>query len=83
MTYKKYEDDFKRKIVNLYLSGHSVADLSNTHKISTTAIYSWIKIYGKTESTKHQTNLEISKENERLKKEVSILKQAMTILTSK
>ncbi|MEK4078797.1 transposase [Solibacillus sp. FSL K6-1126] len=83
MTYKKYEDDFKRKIVNLHLSGHSVADLSNAHKISNTAIYSWIKIYGKSETTKQQINLEMSKENERLKKEVAILKQAMTILSSK
>lgn len=83
MTYKKYEDDFKRKIVNLHLSGYSVADLSNAHKISNTAIYSWIKIYGKSEPTKQQTNLEMSKENERLKKEVAILKQAMTILSSK
>ena len=83
MTYKKYEDDFKRKIVNLHLSGHSVADLSNAHKISITAIYSWIKIYGISEPTRQQINLEMSKENERLKKEVAILKQAMTILSSK
>jgi len=83
MTYKKYEDDFKRKIVNLHLNGHSIAGLAIAHNISNTTIYSWIKIYGKTKSSKHQINLKISKENERLKKEVAILKQAMTIMTSK
>ena len=83
MTYKKYNDDFKRKIVNLHLNGHSVADLAIAHNISHTSIYTWSKIYANTDSQKNQINLEISKENERLKKEVAILKQAITIMTSK
>lgn len=83
MTYKKYEEDFKRKIVKLHLEGHSVAALSSTHNISHTSIYKWINNQKKSELQNEKVTLEISKENERLKKEVDILKQAMTILATK
>lgn len=83
MTYKKYEEDFKRKIVKLHLEGHSVAELSNTHNISHTSISTWIKEQKKSDLQNKKGTLEISKENERLKKEVAILKQAMTILATK
>ena len=83
MTYKKYEEDFKRKIVKLHLEGHSVAALSNIHNISHTSIYTWLKKQKKSELQNEKISLEISKENERLKKEVAILKQAMTILATK
>lgn len=65
MTYKKYEEDFKRKIVKLHLEGHSVAELSSIHNISNTSIYTWIKNQKKSELQNEKPTLEISKENER------------------
>lgn len=40
----KYDDDFKKSIVNLYHSGKSQTQLSNQYGISTSAIGTWIKM---------------------------------------
>ncbi|MDM5220335.1 transposase [Peribacillus sp. NJ11] len=84
MTYKKYDEQFKKRIVKLHIEGKSVPDLGAEYGISPTSIYTWVKTYSNIETTISPKKLnEISKENIRLKKEVEILKQAMSIMSSK
>lgn len=40
---KKYNDDFKKTVVDLYYSGSPVKDLSNEYHLSEVTIYKWIK----------------------------------------
>ncbi|MDC3422016.1 IS3 family transposase [Aquibacillus koreensis] len=42
-TGKKYNEDFKKMIVDLYNSGSSAKDLSSEYGVSEVTIYSWIK----------------------------------------
>lgn len=42
-TKKKYNDDFKKTIVELYHTGSSVSTLSSKHGLSEITIYKWIK----------------------------------------
>lgn len=84
MTNKKYNEHFKKEIVKLHIEGKSVAYLSIEYKISPTSIYKWIKLYSKQQVivTPKQFN-EIYRENRKLRQEVEILKQAMSIMTAK
>ncbi|MDQ0162542.1 transposase [Bacillus alveayuensis] len=42
---KKFNDDFKKMVVDLYHSGHLVKDLSSEYSVSEVTIYNWIKKY--------------------------------------
>ncbi len=42
-TNKRYNEDFKRTVVDLYHSGYSVKELSSEYGISEVTIYKWIK----------------------------------------
>ncbi|PGB08063.1 transposase [Bacillus toyonensis] len=83
MSSKKYEESFKKKIVQLHLEGRATTELGKEYKVSPTAIYSWIKLYADESAISFKEFSAIQKENKRLKQEVEILKQAMTIMTSK
>ncbi len=83
MSNKKYDESIKKKIVQLYLQGRSTAELGKEYKISPTSIYSWVKLYTDQFEISLKDFNEIKKENIRLKQEVEILKQAMTIMNSK
>lgn len=83
MSSKKYDENFKKKIVQLHFEGKSATELSKECKVSLTTIYSWIKLYADKSAISLKEFTDIQKENKRLKQEVEILKQAMTILTSK
>lgn len=85
---KRYNDDFKKTIVDLYHSGSSVQDLSSEYGISNVTIYKWIKDFTPVEGVdgKEITPKEvdaIQKENLRLKQELEILKKAMAIFAQK
>lgn len=84
MTNKKYDEHFKKEIVKLHIEGRSVTDLSIEYEISSTSIYKWIKVYSKQQVivTPKQCN-EVYRENKKLRQEVEILKQAMSIMTAK
>ncbi|GGK27096.1 hypothetical protein GCM10010965_19850 [Caldalkalibacillus thermarum] len=43
MNRKKFNDDFKKMIVDLYHSGTSVKDLSGEYGVSEVTVYRWIK----------------------------------------
>lgn len=40
---KKYNEDFKKMVVDLYNSGSSARDLSSEYGVSEVTIYAWIK----------------------------------------
>lgn len=86
MKRKRYNQEFKETIVELYRSGTSVSDLSREYGLSEVTIYKWIKAHSPIESGDGLTPAEmaeIQKENLRLQQEVEILKKAMTIFARK
>ncbi|MCU9600883.1 transposase [Pallidibacillus thermolactis] len=85
---KRYNDDFKSMVVDLYHSGSSVKDLSSEYGVSNVTIYKWIKDLTPIEgiSDKEITPKDVDaihKENLRLKQELEILKKAMVIFARK
>lgn len=86
-TGKKYNDDFKKTIVDLYQAGNSVKELSSEYGVSEVTIYKWVKEFTPISSEKGSLTskelAEIQKENLRLKQELEILKKAMAIFAKK
>ena len=87
-TGKKYNEDFKKTVVDLYHSGSSVKDLSIEYGVSEVTIYAWIKKFSpiKTEDGSTVTADEIAKMKKqmlRLQEENEILKKAMAIFAKK
>ncbi|ATO51572.1 transposase [Brevibacillus laterosporus] len=86
-TNKKYKEDFKRTIVDLYHSGHKVKSLSSEYGISEVTICKWVKEFTPFgEGVKAITPKEVAvmqKEMLRLKQENEILKKAMAIFAKK
>lgn len=87
MKSKKYNEEFKKTMVELYHSGNSVKDLSSEYGISEVTIYKWIKAFtpvGSREDALTPKEIEaIQKENLRMKQEIEILKKAMAIFAKK
>lgn len=86
MKQKRYNQEFKQTIVELYRSGTSVSDLSREYGVSEVTIYKWIKVLSPIENGGGLTPAEIAeiqKENLRLQQEVEILKKAMTLFAKK
>jgi transposase len=86
-TGKKYNDDFKKTIVDLYHAGNSVKNLSSEYGVSEVTIYKWVKEFTPISSEEGSLTpkelAEIQKENLRLKQELDILKKAMAIFAKK
>ncbi len=85
---KRYNDDFRKMVVELYHSGQSVRDLSSEYGVSEVTIYKWIKDFtpvdeSDEESLTSKEVAEIQKENLKLKQELEILKKAMAIFAKK
>ena len=82
---KKYDENFKKMVVELYQSGQSVEQLRAEYGLSTQTIYRWIKLYtqnseiGMTEAEM----LVMKKEMARMQEEITILKKALTIFAQK
>ena len=86
MSQKRYNQEFKQTVVELYRSGTPVSQLSSEYGVSEVTIYKWIKQLSPIEGTQELTVSEvdaIQKENLRLKQEIEILKKAMTIFARK
>ena len=86
MKQKRYNQEFKQTIVELYRSGTSVSQLSSEYGVSEVTIYKWIKHIPQLKEQQGLTApeiAEIQKENLRLKQELEILKKAMTIFAKK
>ena len=85
---KRFNDDFRKMVVELYHSGQSVRDLSSEYGVSEVSIYRWIKDHTPVDPSNKDALTpkevaEIQKENLRLKQELEILKKAMAIFAKK
>ena len=87
MSRKRYNQEFKQTVVELYRSGTPVSQLSSEYGVSEVTIYKWIKQLSPIEGTTQELTVSdveaIQKENLRLKQELEILKKAMTIFARK
>ena len=82
---KKFDEDFKKMILDLNQSGQSVEELAEQYGIATQTIYRWKKLHIKNEAT-GMTEAEIlamKKEMARMQEENTILKKALTIFAQK
>ena len=86
-TGTRYDEDFKRTLVNLYQSGGKTQSaLCKEYGVSTTALGRWIKQYSTVETddgevlTAKQVK-ELQKRNAQLEEELLILKKAIAIFT--
>ena len=94
MTRRKrrdYTDEFKNQMVQLYLSGKPRAEIAREYDLTESALDRWIKQSQSTGSFREADNrsaeenelIQLRKENQRLKMENDILKQAALILGRK
>ena len=82
---KKFDEDFKKTILDLNQSGQSVEELAEQYGIATQTIYRWKKLYTKNEATgiTEAEILTMKKEMARMQEENTILKKALTIFAQK
>ena len=90
-TPRHYTAQFKQQMVDLYNNGKSATDIAREYYITRSALHSWIKRINGTGSAAAKDNLtpeqlelkQLRRENERLKMENDILKQAALIFGRK
>lgn len=88
---REYTDEFKNQMVRLYLNGKSRSEIIKEYELTATAFDRWVKQSKSTGSFKEQDNrsdeetelIKLRKENQQLKMENDILKQAALILGRK
>jgi len=85
---KRYNDNFRKMVVDLYHSGQSVRSLSSEYGVSEVTIYAWIKKItpmdledGSSITPDDYANLQ--KQMLKLQEENDILKKAMAIFAKK
>ncbi len=95
MTQKKerrlFSEDFKNQIFQLYVNGKSKSDIAKEYDLSLSVLNRWIKQAQSTGSFKEKDNrtpdeielIKLRKENQQLKIENDILKQAALIMGRK
>ena len=88
---RTFTDEFKRQMVQLYENGKSRADIVNEYELTASALDRWIKQAERSGSFSERNNrspeenelIALRKENQRLKMENDILKQAALIIGRK
>ncbi len=88
---RTYTEEFKRKLVALYNAGKPRQEIVREYKLTESAFDRWISRINKTGSTKEADNrrdvenelIKLRKENNQLKIENEILKQAALIFAQK
>ncbi len=92
MSKKRYEENFKKQLVNIYNQGnHTYRELQEQYGVSGSTIRQWVVRYNKTESFNAKDNMtdqekeliELRKRNKQLEMENDILKQAALLLGKK
>ena len=85
-NYKKYDEDFKKSLVNLHQGGKTQTSLCKEYGVSFTALSRWVKQYSEVKIedgsilTARQVK-ELKKKNALLEEENLILKKAIAIFT--
>ena len=90
-TKREFTDAFKQQIVQLYNSGKPRSEIIKEYDLTPSAFDKWVSRINATGSTKESDNrspeaaelLKLRKENQQLKMENDILKQAALILAQK
>ena len=88
---KRYTDEFKQQIVSLVQTGRSIIDVAKEYNIAKSTVNKWVKDFSSSGSFKAKDNrteeekelLKLRKENQQLKMENDILKQAALIMGRK
>lgn len=84
---RKFDEAFKRQIVELYDNGKPVSEIEKEHDLSHSTVNRWVRLIHESGSTRAADNrtpeeeelIRLRKENARLRMEVDILKQAALI----
>ena len=87
----KYEDAFKKQLVDLYNNGKSAGEIINEYHVSRSALHKWIRYFNSSGSFKERDNRsqlekdykDLEKEVRQLRMENDILKQAALIMGRK
>lgn len=87
----KYEDEFKKQLVELYNNGKPVNDILSEYRVSRSALHKWINYFNNSGSFKAKDNRSanevelkrLEKEIRQLRMENDILKQAALIMGRK
>ncbi|SHK57027.1 transposase [Paramaledivibacter caminithermalis DSM 15212] len=88
---KRYTEEFKKQIVVLVKSGKSPTEIVKEYNVARSTVNKWVKDYTTSGSFKAKDNrtkeenelIKLRKENQRLKMENDILKQAALIMVRK
>ena len=88
---REFTAQFKNQMVQLYNSGKSRSEIAREYDLTLSALNNWIRRINSTGSTKECDNrsseatelIKLRKENQKLKMENDILKQAALILAQK
>lgn len=88
---KRYTDEFKKQIVGLVKNGKSPLEIAKEYNLARSTINKWFKDYSTSGSFKAKDNrteeenelIKLRKENQKLRMEVDILKQAALIMARK
>jgi len=90
-TRRSFTDEFKTQMVQLYLSGKRKSDIIREYELTPSSLDRWIQQHEVTGSYREKDNrsdeenelIRLRKENQRLKMENDILKQAALIIGRK
>jgi transposase len=88
---RSFSEEFKNQIVQLYKAGKPRVEIIREYDLSSTAFDRWVKRINSTGSSKESDNrtleeqelIRLRKENQRLKMENDVLKQAALIFAQK
>lgn len=88
---RSFSEDFKNQMVQLFNAGKPRAEILREYDLSSTAFDRWVKRINSTGSTKEIDNrtpeqlelIKLRRENQRLKMENDVLKQAALIFAQK
>lgn len=88
---REYSEEFKNQLVQLLNAGKPRAEILREYELSASAFDRWVKRINATGSTKESDNrtpadqelIKLRKENQRLKMENDVLKQAALIFAQK
>ena len=81
---KRYSEEFKKQIIDLYLGGKPVSELAEEYGLIEQTIYKWKKIYAPTiETITMKEYKDLQKKMHELEMENEILKKATAIFARK